>query len=93
MAREICGCGRELEHGSCPQPDCGGRPIEHLPWRTGRRVGRTVYAVTGGADHDDLLIGLMDTRALAARAVADHNRGLDHNDTGLERYGPDPKES
>lgn len=25
MAREICGCGRELVDGSCPQPDCGGR--------------------------------------------------------------------
>jgi hypothetical protein len=48
---------------------------ELLPWRVGRKVGRTIYAVTGTGD--DVLVGLMDTRALAARAVADHNAMLD----------------
>lgn len=38
---------------------------EHpLPWRVGRKVGRTVY------DADDELIGVMDTRELAALVVA-----------------------
>jgi hypothetical protein len=47
--------------------------LELLPWRVGRRVGRTIYAVTGTGD--DVLIGVMDTRELAAAAVAAHNRG------------------
>jgi hypothetical protein len=46
-------------------------PAENLPWRVGRRVGRTIYAVTGTGD--DVLIGVMDTRELAAAAVAAHN--------------------
>lgn len=33
------------------------------PWRTGRKVGRTIY------DADDRLIGLMDTPELAAWVV------------------------
>ena len=41
----------------------------HLPfrdrWRTGRKVGRTVYAETRPAD-EGVLIGVMDTPALAA---------------------------
>ena len=49
------------------------KPEEQF-WRTGRKVGRTVYAVVGlvPSDHD-LLIGVMDTKALAAAAVAAHN--------------------
>lgn len=34
-----------------------------LPWRTGRKVGRTIY------DADDELIGVMDTTALAYHVV------------------------
>jgi len=33
------------------------------PWRVGRKVGRTIY------DADDNLIGMMDTRELAAEVV------------------------
>ena len=49
------------------------KPEEQF-WRTGRKVGRTVYAVVGlvPTDHD-LLIGVMDTKALAEAAVAGHN--------------------
>ena len=49
------------------------KPEEQF-WRTGRKVGRTVYAVVGlvPTDHD-LLIGVMDTKALAQAAVAGHN--------------------
>ena len=49
------------------------KPEEQF-WRTGRKLGRTVYAVVGlvPSDHD-LLIGVMDTKALAAAAVAAHN--------------------
>jgi hypothetical protein len=39
-------------------------------WRQGRRVGRTVYLQAGPEpSDDDLLIGLMDTPALARRVV------------------------
>lgn len=45
-----------------------------MPWRTGRKVGRTIYAQIGDApaDHDPL-IGVMDTRELADHAVRAHN--------------------
>jgi hypothetical protein len=52
-----------------------GRQLARLPWRTGRKVGRTIYAVVGPeATDDDVLIGVMDTRELAAEAVRTHNR-------------------
>lgn len=45
-----------------------------LPWRNGRHVGRTVYAMPSGEPTDtDPLIGVMDTPELAAEAVAAHN--------------------
>lgn len=50
----------------------GHDPIDRLagvPWRVGLTVGRTVYA-------GDVLIGMFDTAALAARAVADHNAAV-----------------
>ncbi len=48
---------------------------QDFQWRVGRSVGRTIYAVTGPeATKSDILIGMMDTRALAAEAVEAHNR-------------------
>ena len=45
-----------------------------LPWRTGRKVGRTIYAQHGPEPSDtDELIGVMDTPVLAAEAVRWHN--------------------
>lgn len=39
-------------------------------WRTGRKVGRTIYAQLGATpSDDDPLIGVMDTRVLAERVV------------------------
>ena len=48
------------------------------PWRVGRKVGRTIYAVAspGHPSDDDPLIGVMDTPALAAEAVEAHNAML-----------------
>lgn len=44
------------------------------PWRVGRKVGRTIYSCAGTGDpDDDRLIGMLDTHALAAEAVAGHN--------------------
>lgn len=54
---------------------------QNFPWRVGRRKGRTIYAVVSRtASDEDLLIGLMDTRALAAEAVDAHNTRLGWTD-------------
>lgn len=44
-------------------------------WRTGRRVGRTIYLDVGDNDPNDgrYLIGIMDTPELADEAVTAHN--------------------
>lgn len=48
--------------------------FERMHWRTGRKVGRTIYAQLGPTPDDhDPLIGVMDTRALAEAAVRAHN--------------------
>lgn len=58
---------------------CGGRSVNPLaepdvPWRAGRKVGRTVYAQEGREPSDsDPLIGVMDSPELAAEACAGHN--------------------
>jgi len=50
---------------------------ELRPWRVGRKVGRTVYALVDDEPTDhDLLIGVMDTKALAEAAVRAHNEEL-----------------
>lgn len=46
-------------------------------WRTGRKVGRTIYVCDDGiADDSDPIIGMMDTPELAEAAVSAHNRDL-----------------
>lgn len=46
-------------------------------WRTGRSLGRTVYAMAGEEPGDgDALLGLMDSPELAERVVRDHNEAL-----------------
>lgn len=50
---------------------------ERRKWRTGRSVGRTIYAMSGDIPGDsDTLIGVMDTPALAEAAVEGHNAVL-----------------
>ena len=45
-----------------------------IKWRTGRKVGRTIYAQVGDAPADnDPLIGVMDSPELAQAAVEAHN--------------------
>jgi hypothetical protein len=45
-----------------------------LPWRTGRKVGRTIYAQIGSKpSDDDVLIGTMDLPRLAEEVVTAHN--------------------
>lgn len=45
-------------------------------WRTGRKVGRTVYVVVDDTFEHDVLIGVMDTPDLAREAVEAHNERL-----------------
>lgn len=48
-------------------------------WRTGRSIGRTIYACPPGAQYRDgseVLLGMMDTPELAAVVVATHNCAL-----------------
>lgn len=49
--------------------------LSNRPWRTGRKVGRTIYAQLNDIPSDtDPLIGVMDTRVLASEAVREHNK-------------------
>jgi hypothetical protein len=51
-----------------------------LRWRTGRKVGRTIYAVVGEQpSDDDKLIGLMDTAEIADEVVRAHNACLERS--------------
>lgn len=48
-----------------------------MTWRTGRKVGRTIYAQVGTEPSDaDNLIGVMDTSELARAVVAAVNKGV-----------------
>ena len=47
-------------------------------WRTGRKLGRTIYEQLGAdPSGDDTLIGVMDSPGLAAAACHAHNALLD----------------
>lgn len=52
--------------------------LTRVRWRTGRTVGRTIYAQPGDQPRvGDPLIGVMDTPALAVVAVEQHNAALE----------------
>jgi hypothetical protein len=53
------------------------KPLLRARWRVGRKVGRTIYAMVGSEPSDlDMLIGVMDSEALARDAVSAHNTRL-----------------
>ena len=50
-----------------------------LPWRVGRKLGRTLYAQIGAVPSDsDILLGMLDDETVAARIVLEHNLALIH---------------
>lgn len=53
--------------------------ILESPWRVGRKVGRTVYVVSEHHPSGDggPLIGVMDTKEIAAKVVEDHNARIE----------------
>lgn len=57
-------------------------------WRTGRKVGRTIYAQLQEVPSDaDPLIGVMDTPELAHAAVHAHNEHLFPTSRLREHHG------
>lgn len=52
------------------------RDYRQLDWRTGRKLVRTLYAVTSDNWEDHPLIGVMDTPELATEAMLCHNHWL-----------------
>lgn len=59
-----------------------------MRWRTGRKVGRTIYAQLGPEPSDmDPLIGVMDTGDLADSAVEGHNQCLDGYEAWMGAVG------
>ncbi len=51
--------------------------IFSLKWRSGRSVGRTLYAIVSDKPSDhDILIGIMDTPQLARSVADDHNNAI-----------------
>ena len=54
--------------------DDSDQTLTLVPWRTGRKVHRTIYAQIGAEPSDlDILIGVMDTPHLAEAATRAHN--------------------
>lgn len=52
-------------------------PLE-LPWRVGRKLGRTIYAIVGETpSEDDLLLGVFDEESVAQHIVDIHNKSLE----------------
>jgi len=61
-----------------------GPDLLSLPWRTGRHLGRTIYARLGPeASDEDPVLGMMDTAELAEEACSAHNYCL-----GMQRGFP-----
>lgn len=61
-----------------------------VPWRVGRRLGRTLYAETGGDNRDaDVVLGMVDSAELATHIVTVHNASLTYSLTGAEYAEPD----
>jgi len=52
--------------------------VTEMPWRTGKSIGRTIYACPPGSDYRDgeIVIGMMDTPEIADEVVASHNLRL-----------------
>jgi hypothetical protein len=53
-----------------------------LPWRIGRKLERTIYAMLGKEpSEDDLLIGVMDEKYIAQHVVDVHNASLERGNS------------
>lgn len=61
--------------------------MPYLPWRTGQKLGRTIYAQAGDEPTEtDEFLGMMESPELAQRVVDLHNADLDdHGYSKTER--------
>lgn len=57
------------------------KDYKDMMWRTGGKVGRTIYTMVGpGPSMEDILIGMMDSTDLAEEVVRAHNIYLAHTE-------------
>lgn len=61
----------------------GNGPYVERRWRLGRKLGRTIYAIMGGAADDDVLLGIMETTEIAQRVVDLHNADIERGRVGV----------
>jgi len=74
------GCDGKGSSSHLPMPD-----VLLLPWRIGRKLGRTLYAVIGDEPADnDILLGLLDDELVAKLIVDTHNEALAGKQAGNE---------
>jgi hypothetical protein len=58
-------------------PEYADMPSRDLPWRVGRKLGRTIYVVVNDEPSDqDVCLGMLDTSVLAQHIVDLHNAAL-----------------
>lgn len=73
---------RVAANAAMPTPKTGPPPPPGSlagPYRVGRKVGRTIYRMSGNEPSDaDELIGMLDTRELAVLAVRGMNVASEH---------------
>lgn len=71
-------CTREKPLNGCKYPaSMTPGDIALLPWRTGRKIGKNIYAMVGDKpSDDDIDIGRFDNELVAATAVLHHNNAL-----------------
>ena len=55
-------------------------PVVLMPWRTGKSIGRTIYACPPGSSYRDgeIVLGMMDTPEIARHIVEIHNEWWEH---------------
>lgn len=57
--------------------------IALMRWRTGRKIGKNIYAIVGDQpSDDDIDIGRMNNESIAAIAVLNHNEALNRRTNG-----------
>lgn len=57
--------------------------VLHRRWRTGRKLGRTIYAMLDEeASDNDVLIGMFDSPVVAEATVKLHNEWLEEREDG-----------
>lgn len=51
--------------------------VRDMLWRTGKSLGRTIYAQTSDSGEDDIYLGMMELPVLAEYVCSLHNERLE----------------